>query len=260
MLDDFFIRALLAGFGVALVAGPLGSFVVWRRMAYFGDATAHAAIMGVALGIALDLSIYAGTIVVAVAMAIVVSALASRGQAMDTVLGVTSHAALAIGLVTISFVPDARSNLHSYLFGDILAVGVSEVIWVWIVALVVAGLLIWRWQRLMTATVNEELAMAEGISPRVERLFLSIAIALVVAIAIRIVGALLISAMLIIPAATARRFSSTPEQMAAIASAVAAFSVLGGLYASLWVDSPAGPSIVVAATVFFLSGQVFRRF
>lgn len=256
MLDDFFLRALFAGFGVALVSGPLGSFVVWRRMAYFGDSIAHAAIMGVAIGIALDVSIYAGTIAIACAMAVLVSSLASRGQTMDSVLGVVSHSALAIGLVTISFVPKSRLDLSSYLFGDILIVGKYDLAVIWGVAVVVLALLVWRWQKLMTATVNEELAMAEGIDPRIERLVLSIAVALVVAVAIRIVGALLISALLIIPAAAARRFASTPEQMAVIASLIAAISVWAGLNASLWLDSSAGPSVVVAASLMFAASYL----
>lgn len=259
MLDDFLVRAALAGLGLAAVAGPLGSFVVWRRMAYFGNSTAHAAILGVAISLAFNLSIYAGTVAVALTMAVLVSALASRGQSMDTMLGVLAHSALAFGLVAISFVPAARVDLNSYLFGDILAVGRADLVWIWAAAAAVLSLLFWRWQRLVTASVNEELAMAAGIDPRVERLVLSVALALVVALAIRIVGSLLISAMLIVPAATARQWSATPERMAAIASMIAALSVAGGLAASLYLDSPAGPSIVAAAAIFFAAGQLFRR-
>lgn len=259
MLDDFLVRALLAGLGLAVVAGPLGGFVVWRRMAYFGDSTAHAAILGVALSLAFDLSIYAGTLAVAMAMAILVSVLTSRGQAMDTILGVLAHSALAFGLVAISFIPSARIDLNSYLFGDILAVGRSDLVWIWGGALAVLALLIWRWQRLVTASVNQELAMAAGIDPKIERLVLAMALALVVALAIRVVGSLLISAMLITPAATARRISSTPEGMAIAASLIAALSVLCGLGASLHLDSPAGPSIVAAAAIFFALVQLLPR-
>lgn len=259
MLDDFLIRAVLAGLGVALVAGPLGSFVVWRRMAYFGDSTAHAAVLGVALALAFNISIYAGTAAVALAVAVLVSALAARGQAMDTILGVLAHSALAMGLVAVGFVPAARVDLNAYLFGDILAVGRADLAWIWTGAGLVLALLVWRWQRLVTATVNEELAMAAGIDPGTERLILSIALALVVALAIRVVGSLLISAMLIIPAAAARGLSRTPERMALLAGGIAAISVLAGLGGSLYLDSPAGPSIVVAATMFFALGQAFRR-
>ncbi|MDB6180080.1 metal ABC transporter permease [Paracoccus fistulariae] len=259
MLDDFFLRAMLAGLGLALVAGPLGSFVVWRRMAYFGDSTAHAAILGVALSLAFNFSIYAGTLTVALAMALLVTALVSRGQAMDTVLGVLAHSALAFGLVAISFVPSARVDLNAYLFGDILTVGRGDLALIWLGALAVLALLIWRWQNLLTATLNEELAMAAGIDPRIERLLLSVALAVVVALSIRIVGSLLISAMLIIPAAAARSLAGTPERMAANASLIACFSVMLGLGASLHLDTPAGPSIVAVAAVFFAIFFVFRR-
>lgn len=259
MLDDFFMRAVLAGLGLALVAGPLGSFVVWRRMAYFGDSTAHAAILGVAMALAFEVSIYAGTLAVAVAMACLVSALVTRGQAMDTILGVLSHSALAVGLVAISFVPAARSDLSSYLFGDILAVGRADLVLIWTGAALVLAVLALRWQRLVTSSLNEELAMAAGIDPRVERLVLSLALAVVVALAIRVVGSLLISAMLIVPAAAARTWARTPERMAAGAALIAAASVILGLWASLRLDTPAGPSIVTAAAIFFVVSQALRQ-
>lgn len=259
MLDDFLLRAALAGLGLALAAGPLGCFVVWRRMAYFGDSTAHAAILGVALSFAFGVSIYLGTLAVALAMALAVSALVGRGHAMDTLLGVAAHSALALGLVAASFVPGLRVDLTAFLFGDILAVGRADLAWIWGGAVLVLGLLVWRWQRLVSATINEELAMAAGIDTRLERLVLAIALALVVAVAIRIVGALLISAMLIVPAAAARVWARTPEQMAVIATGIAALSVAVGLWSSLRLDSPAGPSIVVAAACVFGIGAVVRR-
>ena len=260
MLDDYLTRAILAGLGLVLATGALGCFVVWRRMAYFGDSTAHAAILGVALSLIFSLPIYLGTLGVAMAMALAVTCLTARGQQMDTVLGVLAHSALALGLVAASFVPSMRSGLDAYLFGDILAVTRSDLIWIWGGAAAVLCLLVWRWQRLVTASVNEELAMAAGIDPARERLILSLALALVVTIAIRLVGALLISAMLIIPAATARSFAQTPEQMAGSATLIGAFSVCGGLLASLWLDTPAGPSIVaVAAGIYAISLMVYRR-
>ncbi|MCQ0970664.1 metal ABC transporter permease [Paracoccus sp. TK19116] len=259
MLDDFMVRAVLAGLGVALAAGPLGCFVVWRRMAYFGDATAHAAILGVAASFAFGVSLYLGTLAVAAGMALLVARLTALGHAMDTALGVLAHSALALGLVAASFVPDLRVDLSSFLFGDILAVGRTDLLWIWGGALAILSFLIWRWQSLVSTTVNEELAMAAGIDPRVERLVLSLALALVVAVAIRIVGALLISAMLIVPAAAARGFSRTPEAMAILASVIAGVSVMAGLWGSLWFDTPAGPSIIAAAATVFAVSTLLRR-
>ncbi|WP_134679688.1 metal ABC transporter permease [Paracoccus ravus] len=261
MLDDFMTRAVLAGLGLVLATGPLGAFVVWRRMAYFGDSTAHAAILGVAMSFAFAMPLYLGTLAVVVAMGLTVAWLSGRGQSSDTVLGVIAHSALALGLVAASFVPALRSDLETYLFGDILAIGRADLLWIWAGSLAVLGLILWRWQRMVTASVNEELAMASGINPSFERLILSLALAVIVAIAIRIVGALLISALLIIPAAAARGLSGTPERMAGSASVIGAIAVIAGLGASLALDSPAGPSIVVvAAAIYALSLVFYRRY
>ena len=260
MIDDFLIRAGLAGLGLAVATGPLGSFVVWRRMAYFGDATSHAAILGVALALALHLPIAAGTLIVALTMALTVSTLAAKGWAMDTTLGVLAHSALAFGSVAISYVPGVRADLSSYLFGDILAVTPMDLGFIWGGAVIVLGLLVWRWQALLTATLSEDLAHASGLNPDRERLVLTLALALVVAVALKIVGALLIAAMLIIPAAAARAVSRTPEAMAVIASVIGALACLAGLSLSLWQDTPAGPSIVSAAAICFAAAAIISAF
>jgi len=259
MLDDFLIRAILAGVGMSLATGPLGSFVVWRRMAYFGDATAHAAILGVALALAFSFSVFAGTLVVALAIALSVSTLAGRGHAVDTLLGVLAHSALALGLVAISFVKGVRINLEAFLFGDILAVGKIDLAVIWGGAVLVLATLIWRWSRLLTATVNEELASSSGIDPKREQLILTLVLAVVVALALKVVGALLIAAMLIIPAAAARGFARTPETMAVLAILFGALASVGGVLGSLIADTPAGPSIVVAAAVIFLVSLISGR-
>lgn len=252
MLDDFLVRAALAGLGVALAAGPLGCFVVWRRMAYFGDATAHAAILGVALSLAFSMSIFAGVLAVALAMAWGVMSLSERGHSIDTLLGVMAHAALALGLVALSFLHGVRVDLMGYLFGDILAVSRTDLLVIWGGAAAVLALLIWRWSGLLTATLNPELAHAAGLDPRREQIVLTLALALVVAVAIKVVGALLIGAMLLIPAATARPFARTPEAMAALAVAIGAASVGVGLVTSFAWDTPTGPTIVSAAAMLFL--------
>ena len=256
MLDDFLIRAGLAGIGLSLATGPLGSFVVWRRMAYFGDATAHAAILGVALALATDLPVGLGTLVVALVMAMTVALMAARGWAMDTMLGVLAHSALALGLVAVSFVPGARTDLSAYLFGDILAVSRSDLAFIWGGSALVLALLVWRWQRLLTSTLNPDLAHASGVDPDRERLVLTLALAVVVALALKVVGALLIAALLIIPAAAARALSRTPEAMALLAGVIGALASLTGLALSLWQDTPAGPSIVAAAALLFVAALV----
>ncbi|MEY3003770.1 MAG: hypothetical protein RLZZ491_946 [Pseudomonadota bacterium] len=256
-LDDFLIRATLAGVGVALAAAPLGCFIVWRRMAYFGDATAHAAILGVALSLALNLSIMLGTLAMALAMALAVSGLSGRGRAMDTMLGVLSHSALAAGLVAVSLLQGVRLDLSAYLFGDILAVGRGDLAVIWGGACLVLGLLWARWSALLTATLSDDLATASGIDPRREQLILTLALAVVVAVAIKVVGVLLIAALLIIPAAAARSFARTPEAMAATAAAIGGASALIGMALAWRLDTPAGPTIVcVAAASFGVSAMM----
>jgi zinc transport system permease protein len=240
MLDDFMVRAALAGIGVAFAAAPLGCFVVWRRMAYFGDATAHAAILGVALSLAFSMSIFVGTMTVALLMALVVSVLSGRGYAMDTLLGVLAHSALAFGLVAVSLISGVRIDLMAYLFGDILAVSRGDLAVIWGGAALVVALIGWRWSALLTSTLNEDLAYASGINPKREQL--------------------VIAAMLIIPAAAARPLSRTPEGMAVAAGLIGMLSAIIGLRAAFVLDTPAGPSIVCVAAMTFLATSVLRGF
>jgi len=251
MLDDFMVRATLAGVGVAFAAAPLGCFVVWRRMAYFGDATAHASILGVALSLALSISVFTGAAVVALLMALTVNTLTGRGYAMDTLLGVMAHSALAFGLVAVSFLSGIRIDLMAYLFGDILAVSRVDLSVIWGGAAMVVALIGWRWSDLLTATLNEDLAYASGINPKREQLVLTLALAITVAVAIKVVGVLLIAALLIIPAAAARPLSRTPEGMAIVAACIGSVSALVGLRAAYVFDTPAGPSIVCVAALIF---------
>jgi zinc transport system permease protein len=255
-LDSFLMRAALAGLGVALAAAPLGCFVVWRRMAYFGDATAHASIMGVALALSFSMSIFVGVLAVCLIMATTISTLSGRGYAMDTLLGVVAHSSLAIGLIAVSLIQDVRVDLMSYLFGDILAVNKTDLMVIWGGAALVLALIWWRWSGLLLSTLNPDLARASGIDPKREQLILTLALSVVVAVAIKVVGVLLIAAMLIIPAATARPFANTPERMVLIAACLGGLAALGGLQASYRFDTPTGPSIVCLAAIFFAASGV----
>ena len=172
MFDAFLARAILAGVALSLAAAPLGCFVVWRRMAYFGDATAHASILGVALALAFALPVFIGVLLIALAMALAISALQARGQTLDTLLGVMAHSTLALGLVTVSFFSDVRIDLMAYLFGDILSVAWSDFLWIGLGLFLVVGLLGWRWSALLTCTLNRDLAQAEGINPKREQMVL----------------------------------------------------------------------------------------
>ena len=252
ILSDFMLRATIAGLGVALIAAPLGCFVVWRRMAYFGEATAHAALLGIALSLALELPIFAGTLVAALLMAWVVTQLSGRELASDTLLGVTAHAGLALGLVVASFLTGVRIDLMAYLFGDILAVTLSDLYTIWFGVILGLALIYWRWSPMLISTLNEELAYSNDINPKREKLFLTLALAVTVAVSIKVVGLLLISALLIIPAAAARNISQTPETMVITTAIIGVISAVSGLQFSYFFNSPPGPSIVCVSLVCFL--------
>lgn len=257
MLDDFFVRALVAGVGVGLVTGPLGCFIVWRRMAYFGDTLSHSALLGVALAFLFQLNITIAVFGVCAVVALTLLLLQKRATlSSDALLGLLSHSSLAIGLVVLAFMSWVQVDLMGVLFGDILAVSKLDILVIYGGGgLVLAGVaLIWR--PLFAGTVSRELAEAEGLNPDQANVIFMLLMACVIAISMKIVGVLLISALLVIPAASARRFASSPEQMTVLASLCGAGAVISGLFASLQWDAPAGPSIVVGALCIFLISLV----
>ena len=259
-MPDFLLNALLAGLALALVAGPLGSFVVWRRMAYFGDTLAHAALLGVALGFLLDVSPTLAVTVGCIILAVLLVVLQQRQPlAADTLLGILAHSTLSLGLVTVSFLDAVRVDLMAYLFGDLLAVGTGDLAWIVAGSALVLGVLAWLWRPLLALTVHEELARVEGLPVGALRLALMLLIAVVIAVAMKIVGVLLITSLLIIPAASAQRHAKSPEQMAAGASLVGLLAVCAGLALSWYQDTPAGPSIVVSAAALFLLSFLLPR-
>jgi zinc transport system permease protein len=259
-MDDFLVRALIAGVGVAAVAGPLGCFVVWRRMAYFGDSLAHSALLGVALGFLVGIEPTVAVIALCLALALFIVALqGQRRLATDTLLGIMSHGALSLGLVAVSLLETVRVDLMAYLFGDILAVTAIDIAWIWGGGAVSLLALAFLWRPLLAITVHEELARVEGINAGAVRLGFMLLVALVIATAMKIVGVLLITSLLILPAAAARRLAPSPEAMAFGAVLVGAAAVAGGLMASLRWDTPAGPSIVLVAAAFFAVSAALPR-
>lgn len=257
MFDDFFIRAILAGIGVALVAGPLGCFIVWRRLSYFGDTLAHAALLGVALAFLFEINLTIAVFLVSSAVAISLLYLQKKATlSSDALLGLLSHSALALGLVVLALMTNVRLDLMGLLFGDILSVSKTDILVIYTGGAFVLAVLAFIWRPLFAATVNRELAEAEGLNPDRVNVIFMLLMAIVIAIAMKIVGVLLITALLIIPAATARRLSSSPEQMALFGALIGAGAVVGGLGGSLKWDTPSGPSIVVACVGLFILSLV----
>ena len=253
MFDDFFVRALVGGIGVALVAGPLGCFIIWRRLAYFGDTLSHSALLGVAIGLLFELNVTLTVFALSIVVSLLLMLLQRRASlSSDAILGLLAHSTLAVGLVVLAFMTWVRVDLMGFLFGDILAITHLDLAIIWGGGIAVLGLLFVVWRALFAATVSYELATAEGAQPDRANIIFMIVMAGLIAVSMKIVGVLLITALLIIPAATARRFAVSPEQMAGFAALVGVVAVVLGLMGSMEWDTPAGPSIVVAALVCFL--------
>jgi len=253
MFDDFFVRAIVGGIGVALVAGPLGCFIIWRRLAYFGDTLAHSALLGVALALLFEMNITLSVFCVSVAVSLMLVMLQGRASlSSDALLGLLAHSTLAIGLVVLAFMTWVRVDLMGFLFGDILSITTFDLAVIWGGGLSVLIVLGFIWRSLFAATVSYELAVAEGAKPEQVNIIFMILMAGVIAVSLKIVGVMLITALLIIPAAAARRISSSPEQMACFAILIGVLSVSSGLFGSLELDTPAGPSIVVAALLCYI--------
>lgn len=257
--EDFILRALGAGIAVAFAAGPLGCLVVWRRMAYFGDAMAHSALLGIALGLGLGLDLIGSVAFVGVLLAAFLALLMRQKLiAPDTLLGLFAHTSLASGLIILASLDGVRVDLHGWLFGDILAVSLRDLWWTWGGALGVLALLLTLWRVLLAATVNRELARIEGMPVVLAEALFMLMMALTVASAIKVVGVVLTTALLIMPAAAARHISHSPERMALTAALIGGLSVVAGVVASLRWDSPTGPSIVVSCASCFVASVAFR--
>jgi len=229
-------------------------------MAYFGDTLSHSALLGVALGFLLGVNLNLAVVVVCLLLSLALAALLQqRRLAGDTLLGIMAHSALSLGLVALAFLETVRVDLMGYLFGDILAVMPSDLAWIYGGGAVALGALIWLWRPLLAITVHEELAQVDGINVPMTRLAFMLLVALVIAVAMKVVGILLITSMLILPAAAARRFARTPEAMAALAALAGGVAVIGGVGASLRWDLPAGPAVVLTAAVLFALSLAWPR-
>ena len=257
-MADFILRAVLAGLLLAAVAGPLGCFIVWRRMAYFGDTLAHSALLGIAFGLLLDINMQLAVVLACCALALLLVLMEkNKSLASDTLLGILAHSSLALGRVMLSFTA-VQVDLVSYLFGDLLTVSMQELLWVAGGAILALATLLLFWNRLLSITLHQELAQVEGLDVTRLRLLLMLVVAVVVAVSMKIVGVLLITSLMIIPPATARHFARSPEQMAVGASLAGALAVCGGITASWFWDTPTGPSIVVVAALLFLLSAMMK--
>lgn len=256
-MEDFIINGLVAAIGISIIAGSLGCFVIWKRMSYFSESISHSALLGVSLGIASGMGIHFGLVIVGALFALLIVLLQQRKfLSNDAILGIFSHIALSLGIVVLSIVGDANTDYFGFLFGDILSITEGDIFWVYSVLILVVFFLVVFWQKLLLLTLNEELAVAEGLNSTIYNLAFMLMIALAVSVSVQIVGVLLITSLLIIPPAIAKVFSATPLQMVFIAIFVSIVAVFIGLGMSMTYDLAAGPAIVIALGALFIASQL----
>ena len=259
-LYDFMGRALLAAIGMGCVSAVMGCFLLWRRMAFFGDAMAHAAVLGVALGTILQVNTYLFIALICLMTAVIVGILQQRSRIpVDTWLASISYTSLALGIIVIAKTTGIRIDTESILFGDILSVSRQDLIWIYAAVIVVWSFIIVCWQKLLMLTLDEELALTSGISVDALRLGFTFCLAIVTAVGIKASGALLLPALMILPAAAMARFSKSPEMMVAGATVISLLSVVLGIWVSFTFDTPSGPTIVVTACGFFILATLVRK-
>lgn len=257
---ELVLPPLIVGIALCFITGPLGSFVVWRKMSYFGDTLSHAALLGIAFGFLLNINPFYAVIFITIILAIALVFLESQQRlAIDTLLGILAHSSLSLGVIVISLMKNIRVDLMGYLFGDLLSITFTDIYFMIAGIIIVGTILVFNWNNFVYVTISEELAFSNGINIVKNKLLLTLMLALTIGLAMKFVGALIITSLLIIPAATARFYARTPEQMAFIAVLLGSISVIGGLTFSVFYDTPTGPSVVVVNACLFICSLISAR-
>lgn len=250
---DFLLFALFGGLGIAIISAPLGVFMVWQRQSYFGATLAHSALLGVSMGLFLEMDLSFSVILFALIIAFGIHQLSQKTQlSSDTLLGILAHSSLALGLALLSLQNTVQIDIMGYLFGDILSVTSTDLMLISMVGLITLVFYLFHWRDLLNITLNPELAQVEGVRVKAIQLQYVLLLALMIALSMKIVGVLLVTSLLIIPAAAARRFAQTPEAMLLYSMILGIVSVVLGLGTSMTWDIPTGPAIVLVATALFL--------
>jgi zinc transport system permease protein len=261
MIEPLLLVPLLAGLAIACVAGPIGCVLVWQRLAYFADSLAHSALLGVAFSLFFKADIVFGLVSVCVVFALLLVFMQERGKiSSDTVLAVLAHVSLAFGLIALHFVEGVSVDLESYLLGDILFVSKNDFYAILAVSVLVLAVLIAKWRDIMRVTLSRDLLQAEegkGVNMQITFVLL---LALFVAVAIQLVGILLLASLFIIPVITVRYFAKTPEGMAILASIAGCINVIAGVFVSMQIDSPTSATIVAFGACAMLVASLFYKF
>jgi len=252
-LDDYLWRSIAAGLIMVSIAAPMGCLMVWQRLAFLSDTLGHAAVLGVGLGLMLQLLPIVGVLAVALVIVFSLSRVSNFNTALsETTLAIISHTGLAGGIILLGVLPAQTANLEGILFGDLLATSRADLLGLLATTLVLMALLLRNWRAFVAVSVSREIAQAEGVPVRKMQALMYTMIALLVAVMMKVMGVLLIAAMLVIPTTSARLFSRSPEQMVGVSALYGLGALAGGIASSYHFDWQTGPAIVVSATALLL--------
>lgn len=258
-MTDCIIKAILAGIGIAIIAGPIGSLMMWRRMTYFGDALAHATLLGASIAIILNINIYCGLIAISLIIAILLTIITEQQKfTNDSTLSILSHIILAVGLISATLSKNTRIDLLGYLYGDILSINNIDLIYIYVIDIIIIGILSFIWDKLVFITIHKELAIAEGIKETAIKWIFILLISLIFIVATRLVGILLINSLLTIPCAIAKMWAKSTKQMAILGSIFGCITIVMGILTALIWDLPTGPTIVVSSALLFLIALISK--
>jgi zinc transport system permease protein len=259
-LDDFLVRSILAGLMMVSIAAPMGCLMVWQRLAFLSDTLGHAAVLGVGIGLLLEVNPMFGVLAVVILIVFSLSQVANFNNALsETTLAIISHTGLAGGLILLGALPSNSVSLEAILFGDLLATTRADLLMILLTTLILLILLLRHWRPFVALSVSREIAQAEGISVRKEQFLMYMMIALLVAVLMKVMGVLLIAAMLVIPTTSARLLSHNPEKMVFFSAVFGILSLAGGITSSFQFDWQTGPSIVLSATAFLIITLLVTR-
>lgn len=254
MFSDEILVSLFAGIGIAIVAGVLGCFILWGRMAYFSDSLAQSSLLTVALSILYSFNVNLGILIICSLFSLILAYCQYKNiLSVDSILGILANSMLSVAIIIVAFMDNVDFSIHQYLFGDLDLIKISDLYWIYIGGLFIIVLIIINWSSLLLSTINEDLARAENLNVFAMNVMKMLLLSIFVAVSMRVLGILLITSMLLIPAATSRQLTKSPETMAIVSALIGIASMLLGLWMSICFDLPSGPIIIVVSTSIFVT-------
>ncbi|MBI4849592.1 MAG: metal ABC transporter permease [Nitrospirae bacterium] len=251
----FIQRAFVASLIVGVLCPFVGNFVVLRRMSFFSDAISHSAFAGIAVGALLGIDLSVSSVVVAILISMLIAVLSEKTSlSHDTVIGIAFSGSIASGMLVMGMLKGYRADIFTYLFGDILAITNTDLLLLFVIGVLCISALLFFSKPFLQITFNRDLAQVEGINVRLFEYLLFFIIAIVVTVSLKIIGIILVTSLLVVPAAAAKNLALSMRRLFALSCIFGLVSGITGLMLSVYLNTPSGPTIVlVSVGIFFLT-------